>query len=145
MMDALKKSGVTFYINAAACVLALIGWIVYLVTNATPGYAIMGGGTGIALGIIAVLLIVCVTFTSAKFGPQHIITAVIKLAALALLMGTFGVLMSDRAGLASSLFTWDSHNEVGWGVFYTSIASAVFLLLSSLALIINAFIDSKKA
>ena len=145
MLDFLKKAGVTFYLNVAAGLLALIGWIIYLVTNATAGYAIVGGGVGIALGLLAVLMIAGAAYTSIRFGAQHYITAAIKIAAMVFVMVTLGVLLLDRVGLASSLLTWDSHNALGWSVFNTSIVCAVFLLLSAITLIVCAFFKNEKA
>lgn len=144
MLDFLKKAGLTFYLNVAAGVLALIGWIIFLVTNGTAGYAVVGGATGITLGILAVLLIAAATYASIKFGAQHYITAALKLVALVFLMVAIGVLLGDRANLASGLFTWDSGNSLGWSVFSTSVTCGVFLLLSVIVLIVSAFFNNTK-
>lgn len=144
-MEFIKKGGLHFWMDSAAGVLALVGAILFMVTNATAGYAVQSGGLGIALGVIAVLLIGGCVFLSSKFGSQHFLTAAVKFVAIVLLCVVFGVLLSDRAGLASSLFTWDSHNQVGWGAFYVSVASVVFLLLSVFTLIAGAFFDNRKA
>lgn len=143
-MKSIKKTGITFYLNCAAGVLAVAGMSIYLVTNATPGYAILNGTLGIVAGVVGILLIVGCTFTSTKMGQQHMVPAFMGLAALALLMVAVGILLSDRAGLASALFTWNSHNTVGWNVFYTSVASCVCLVLAVFVLIINSFIDNRK-
>ncbi len=143
-MEFIKKGGIPFYLTAAAGVLALVGAILFAVTNATAGFAVMSGALGIALGFIAVAAIAGCAYCTAKFGSQHFITAAVKLVALVLLFASFGILLSDRVGLASSLFTWDSHNEVGWSAFYVSITSVVFVIVSVITLIVGSFLDNKK-
>ncbi len=144
MANIFKKAGVGFYLTLGACVFALIGVVVFLMTNSTSGYAITNGSMGIIMGVAAIVALVLSLFTALKFGSQSVPTVVLKLLALALVMAALGVLIADRAGLASSLFTYDSHNEVGWSVFYTSVVSMVFLLLSVLVLIVTGFMGDKK-
>ena len=74
---------------------------------------------------------------SKKWNPGRIV-------ALVLLMVAFGVLLGDRVGLAADLLTWDSHNALGWSVFYTSVAAMVFILLSALVLVVCAFFKGNK-
>lgn len=143
-MELIKKGGIPFWLDAAAGVLALVGAILFIVTNATAGYAVELGALGIAFGIIAVLLLAGCAYSQIKFGSQHFITAAVKLVALVLLCVALGVLLSNRAGLAADLFTWDSGNEVGWGVFAVSVASLVFIILSVVTLIVSGFLDNRK-
>jgi hypothetical protein len=144
MVDFLKKAGVTFYLNVVACILSLVASILFIASNATRGYAVLNGGAGIAFAVLAVLLIAGGAFLSIKFGSQHYLTAIVKLVALVFLCLAMGILLSDRVGLASSLFTWDSHNSVGWGAFYSSVVCIIFILLSVIILIVNAFFDNRK-
>jgi hypothetical protein len=144
MLDFIKKAGVTFYLNVIAAVLTLVAAIIYIATNATRGYAVINGGMGIAFVIIALLLIVGGTYLSLKFGSQHFLKAIADVLAIVLICVAFGVLLSDRVGIASSLFTWDSHNANGWAAFYSSIVCLVFMLLAVLVIIVNAFFDNSK-
>jgi len=144
MKEFIKKAGLTFWLSAAACLLALIGAIIFIATNATAGYAVLNGGLGIAMAIIGAVLIAGGAYLTMKFGAQHYITAAVKLVALVLLCVALGVLINDRAGLVADLFTWDSHNALGWSVFSTSVVAMVFILLSVVTLIVCAFFGDKK-
>lgn len=144
-MDLIKKGGVPFWIDAAGCLSALVGTILYIVTNASAGYGLEGGAMGIAFGILAVLLIAGGAYMSLTKGGQHFIPVLLKFAALVLVCVMFATVVVSRAQLASALFTWDSRNAVGWSVFYTSVAGMVFLLLTVAVLIVGAFLGKKKA
>ena len=144
MKDFIKNAGVIFWLNAAACLLSFIGMILLAVSNGIRGYAITGGGTAVALAVIGFILAAVATFGTFKFGSQHFITAIARVVSIVLIAVAFGILLSDRVGLASSLFTWDSHNEVGWNAFNLSIGSAVLMLISIIVMILCAFMNNKK-
>lgn len=143
MKDMIKNAGITFWLSAAAAVFALVGMILFAVTNSIQGYAVSGGGLGLAMIIIGFILSAGAAFVTAKFGNQHFVTAIVRVAAVVLLCVAFGVLLSDRVGLASSLLTWDSHNQVGWSAFNISIGSAVLTLISVILMIVCAFMGGK--
>ena len=141
----MKKFSFNFLTIACAGVLALVGWVLLLVTNGVAGFAVDNGGLAIGLGLVAAALCCAGAFAAEKFGAQNVITAAVKVCALALIMVVIGVLIADRANLASGLFTWDSHNSVGWTAFSTAVASIVFFLLAVVAHIVSAFQTGKKA
>lgn len=143
-MDLIKKGGINFWLDAAACLLTLVGTILYIATNASVGYGLEGGAMGIVFGILAVLLIAGGAYMSLTKGGQHFIPVLLKFAALVLVCVMFATVIVSRAQLVSALFSWDSHNTVGWGVFYTSVADMVFLLLTAVTLIVGAFLAKKE-
>lgn len=144
MKDLIKKAGVASWLNIATAVLTLIGAILFIATNATQGYSVLNGGAGIAVLVIAIFTALGCTYSELRFGNQNAITAILRLVTLALLCIGFGVLISDRVGIASSLLTWDSANTVAWGALYSSIACIVFVIISVILLIVTGFMDSKK-
>lgn len=144
MKDIIKNGGVLLWINAAAAVLALIGMIVLFVSNGTPGYAIMGGGGAIACIIIAFVAILGCAFCCIKFGSQHFITAVLRVASIVLVCVCLGIILSDRVGIAANVLTWDSANTVAWGALTSSIVAVVFMLLAVIVLIVTGFMEGKK-
>ena len=145
MKDFIKKAGLAFWLSIAAGMFAVIGAIIMIVTNMTAGYVIINGTMGIAMALIAVALIAAGCYATYKLGAENYITAAVRLVALVLLMVAFGVLLGDRVGLAADLLTWDSHNALGWSVFYTSVAAMVFILLSALVLVVCAFFKGNKS
>ncbi|MBP5153928.1 MAG: hypothetical protein ILP12_02830 [Lachnospiraceae bacterium] len=134
------KKSLYFIISLAAAVLALAGLVLFLITNGTAGYGIPGSGLGILCGIVAIAAICGAAYLSQKSGSQSILTGVVKIVAIVALMAELGILLADRVGLAANIFTWDSGNQLGWSVFGVSVAAAVCILLSAIALIVNAFI-----
>ena len=144
MKEFIKKTGLAFWFGSAAALLALIGACIFISTNSTAGYSIIGGNGAIAAAFIAAVLFAAGAYLTVKFGSQHYFTAAAKLAALVLICVALGVMLNDRVGLIADLFTWDSHNALGWSVFDTSVAAMVFMLLSAVAVIISAFFGDKK-
>ena len=82
-------------------------------------YAVIGGTLGLAAAIISVLLSIGCAWATKKYDAQHFVTVVLGFGAMAAQMIALGILISDRAVLASELFTWNSSNTIGWNAFYT--------------------------
>lgn len=144
-MEFIKKAGLTFWLNAAAGLTALIAFIIMLVSNATPGYVIDAVGLAIAAAIIAVLAIGGAAYLAeTKFDGQNPIVAGLNLLALVLEMVVFGIILMGRVVLASALFSFDSRNLVGWGAFNSSVAAMVFIFITVALLIVTAFLGKKK-
>ena len=144
MADFMKKAGIMFWINVATVVLALVGWVMYMVTNSVEGHAFANSAMGLAFGIIAVVLVAAGAFTTVKFGSQNIITFVVKTAALVLIMVAVAIVLADRAVTIVNLMTWDNENTVAWNAFYTTVVSVAFYLVAVFTIIATAFMDNKK-
>lgn len=144
MSDFIKKAGVSFWLNIATGVLALVGAIILIVTNGTTGYALENAGLGITFAVISLVLVAVATFTSYKYGEHSIYTTVLKLIILGLISVEIAVLVSSRAELVTGLLSWDSHNALGWSVFNTSLAGIILLVLANIVLIVSGFLGAKK-
>lgn len=143
-MKFVKSVGLNFWFNAAATLFALLGAILLMVTNGTPGYALEMAEIGIAFAILAVLAAAGGALLSKKFGAVHPVPSAVGIAAVVFNVVAVAVLILGRANLAASLFTFDAYNNIGWGVFSVSVASMVFFVLSSVALMVGAFFGDKK-
>ena len=133
-----------FYVNVATCVLALVGWIMLLVTNGVEGNKLENAGVAIALGIIGVLLIAGGTFASLKFGSQHFITAAIRLLGLVCVMIMVLFLVMGRAETAAAALTYEGNEGLTVQAFYTAVVSGVFSLVAVLAIIVTSFFTTEK-
>lgn len=142
--EVIKKLGLTFWFTVVAGILTLTATIIFGVTNSTAGYSVEKGPLGIALGVLAVVLIGVSAFTTYKFGAQNPITAALKLVALIFVCVDISLLVMSRAILASALFTWDAYNDLGWSVLYTSIGAVVVAVIAILVLIVTAFMNNRK-
>ena len=138
----IKKAGINFWLVAVSAVLTLIGAICFIVTGA-GSYKIEMGGMGIAFAIIAVLALLGAVYLTISNGNSLII-AVLTLVALALSMVCVGLLILNRADLAAALFTWDPNNGPGWMSFIQSAISMGAFIISSIVLIVNAFIGKSE-
>ncbi|MBP5153926.1 MAG: hypothetical protein ILP12_02820 [Lachnospiraceae bacterium] len=134
----MKKSADSV-IGLIALAFAVVGLILFLITNGTAGYGVPGSGLAIVCGIAAILLIACIVFVFGKNGNQHPTVFACRLLAIVALMAELGILLADRAGLAANIFTWDNGNKLGWSVFYMSVACAVCILLAVITLIVASF------
>lgn len=137
--EIIKSAGVASYLCIAAALFGLAGTIIFSVTNSTAGYAVANGGIGIALGFVAVAVLVVSIFLPQKFKADLIVVAVLRLVAMVLFFLDISLLVLSRAELASALLTWDSHNQVGWNTLYVSIAGVAMFIISSLCIIVGAF------
>lgn len=144
MLEFLKRQGVTFYLSAVACLMTLVGIITVAVSSGVQGYAMSNLGLILFASIAAILLMVAGIVLTDRFGAHHFIVAIVNLLALVLLMVAFGNVIMERAVLASSQFSYDAVNAVGWGVLYNSIAGLVLFLLSAILLIVGSFFKGKK-
>lgn len=142
--DFLKHAGIPFYLGAGAALAAFIGMIMLIVTNGVNGYALESGGATITLGVFTVLLAAASAACSAKFGGQHPISAVVRLAALVSGTAVAGLLLLSRVMLYSALVSWDEFNTVGWEAFNTALAGIILFAVAAVALIVSAFFNRRK-
>ena len=136
-----KKLGLTFYLDAVACVCALVGFIVAIVSNSVSGQAF--GAAVIAMGALGVVAIAAGTVLALKFGAENIIVTALKLAGLVFIGVAFALIIINRAELASALFSWDPNNEAGWSAFTSSVVADCVFLVSILILIVCSFFAKK--
>jgi len=105
--------------------------------NADYKYA--KSGLVILLGVIAVLCYVANCYLTYKNQTEGVLSTLLGFLALALSMAVLGIIVWERAVLASSLFTFDSQNIAGWSAFSISLVSVATFLLCSIATTVSAF------
>lgn len=145
MLEFLKKQGVAFYLSVVACLMTIIGIILTAVSSSVQGYAMANLGLILFAAIAAIVLIVAGVILAGRFGAHHVAVVAVNLVAMILLCVAFGNIIMERAVLASSQFSYDAVNTVGWGVLYNSIAGLVLFLLSAILLIVGSFFKGRKA
>ena len=60
-------------------------------------------------------------------------------------IGFTGVkVIGARVILASGLFSWNASNQIGWGVFNSTIVATVLLVVAALVLVVAAFLPAFK-
>lgn len=143
MKNFIKNAGLTFFINVLTFILSLIGLIFMLVANGHQGYG-LDNVLVIVAQIATLVIIAALTVLSLKFGAQNPFTVALKLFAILFISYSFSVIISSRVLLISALFSWDSHNELGWSVFYDSIVSVVCYLFAVISIIVGGFLGGKK-
>lgn len=145
MLEFLKKQGVAFYLSVVACLMTIIGIILTAVSSSVQGYAMANLGLILFAAIAAIVLIVAGVILAGRFGAHHVAVVAVNLVAMILLCVAFGNIIMERAVLASSQFSYDAVNTVGWGVLYNSIAGLVLFLLSAILLVVGSFFKGRKA
>lgn len=140
-MNVLKNAGINFWLNASSVLLTLIGTILLIVTNSTAGYELSQFGLGITFAVLSLVFACGAAYLVTKMDATHPIPSVLGLAVLVSEVIVIATLILGRANLAASLFTFDEHNIIGWGVFRVSVTAMVFFLLSSIIMIVGAFIS----
>ncbi len=149
MSEFFKKQikSIPFWLSAVTIVLSLLGIIFISVSNGVQGYAITSLPVIITCAVFAMVCVAGGIYLSYRFGAHHWSVVAINLIALVLLAVCFANVISSRAVLASSQFSYDSVNTVGWTVLYESIAALAFFLIGDILLVVSAFFkgDEKEA
>ena len=139
-----RKFTVSLLLTCIATLLGIVGFIFFLVSNATQGNSFdVNTGLGISMAVIGLIsslvgLFVSYRFADAPWAP------LIHLVTIACYGVLFGFIILNRVELISSLFTWDSMNTLGWSAFRTSIVSLVFYVLASIVITVAMFFPDKK-
>lgn len=137
-----KKSGV----NIATSVLALILGVVSAVAlyiSSTPGDPITNQLVYIMPAIAAAVALLGIILSVAT-GTDSFIVTIVNLAALVVLMVAFGYAVSERAVLASAVFTFRATDETAWAAFIPSAVALGGELVGALVLTIGSFCKAKK-
>lgn len=92
---------------------------------------------GIITGILSIL-------ATAKFGKQHYISTIVKVASIACFALVLGFLNVTRSEEAFNLFFWDNTNKVLMKAFYTAAVAIVLLFVADITLIVTSFFSDKE-
>lgn len=139
----MKKYGMAFGFTVLAVLFVLAGYIVMIVSHMIPENGFSYAAVMFIVGVVAILDISVCSMMVQKCGKQAIITYLSGLVGMMAVGALIGLIVFERAYLASALFTWDSYNANGWSAFYTSIACVVLYFLGASSLIISGFCQDK--
>lgn len=143
-MTFLKKLSLANVLYCVAGLLGLLGMIFTIVTNSVQANDLgSSAGLGLTISVLAMLAGVAGFVVSFKFAKTFWMPVVL-LVALAGFGFMFGFIILNRVELISSLFTWDSHNSLGWTAFSTSIVALVFYALASIIITVGMFLRQDK-
>ena len=143
-MTFLKKLSLANILYCVAGLLGLLGMIFTIVTNSVQANDLgSSAGLGLTISVLAMLACVAGFVVSFKFAKTFWMPVVL-LVALAGFGFMFGFIILNRVELISSLFTWDSHNSLGWTAFSTSIVALVFYALASIIITVGMFLRQDK-
>ena len=131
-------------LSAVAALSALVALIALLIGNAVPGFALKSPALLVLALVFATVCVVAGYALSLRWGRHHPVVAALDLVALVLLLLVFGNMISQRVLLASSQFTFDSGNALGWKALISSLVSVVACVVSSVLLAVNSFLPDKK-
>lgn len=120
-------------------VLSLVGLLFIFISLGNVDYNYSKIGFIILLGVMAFLCYVANGYLTYKKQTEGVLATVLGFVALALSMAVLGIIVWERAVLASSLFTFDSQNTAGWNAFSISLVSVATFLLCSIATTVSAF------
>ncbi len=142
-MDFIKKITVGGYLYFASAIFGLIGLIIMIISGTmSSANKLNSMGFMAVLAVIAIILpIAAIYLNTAK---MDFIGTIISMISAALYTVVIGNVISSRILLISGLFSWNSMDNVGWSVFYVSIAAIVFFILSILLLVAGNFAKTVK-
>lgn len=141
----MKKQGIAFYFNVIALILGIAGLVVTLYSsNISSAYAYNALGLIVFLAIAGILLCAGAIYAPNRLGNHDLVSTVCVLGAIGTYSAIIGNVILDRVLLISGLFSYNSQNQIGWTVFYATVAGIVCLLVGIIALIIGSFLKSVK-
>jgi len=140
-----KKLAVSSYIILFAVIASVVGIVGLLVSHGVANaYALKNIGLVVTLSIIGTLLCLVASFVPLKFGNHDFVSTISIVGAVALFMVCFGMMVEPRILDIGGLFSYNSQNALGWSMFTGIIVGAIGYILACLALIVAAFMPSKK-
>ena len=137
----IKGSLPSVIIAAIACVLSLVGFIGYTMSETIPGYTM---GAGVFVGVIVFALCVGYTVSVVMLGENNIVSVILGAIAIVASIVLMGVVINGRINNIAGCFSYDASNPVAWKSVYTAAVAIVGLLLSSIAMIVAGFVGKKK-
>ncbi len=142
-MDFIKKIAPGGYLYFASAITGIIGLVIMIISGTmSSANKINSMGLMTVFAIIAIVLpIASIYLNTAKMDFIGTVTSMISAALYTIVVGN---LISSRILLISGLFSWNSMDNVGWSVFYVSIASIIFFILSILLLTVGNFAKTVK-
>lgn len=144
MANAAKK-GIGFYFDAIGIILAIVGLVITVVSSTMSSDYALGSLPMYIIGIVAgVVLAGAAAVIGSKDSDTGVVSMIATAVAVFLLAYVAISVIGSRILLASGLLSWNAANEVGWSVFYVSIAATACLLISALVLVIGAFMPTAK-
>ena len=141
----LKKAGISFYLNLAACLLLIVGFILAIVSNAKPGFSYANATSVMIFSAVGLIAFLASVFCELKFGTHHMITFFVKWIAVLAVSIAFCLIAETRISNAGNLLSWDTENKVGLSALYNGFAAIILYVASVVLFIVTTFIKEKKA
>ena len=142
-----KKRGFGLYLDAVGIVLAVAvagAVATVLCSTKSADYALAGLPLYLVLIVAAIALTVAGVLAQAKDGLNPIVANACSAVAVFALVFTGIKVIGARVILASGLFSWNVSNQIGWGVFNSTIVATVLLVVAALVLVVAAFLPAFK-
>ncbi|WP_154026510.1 hypothetical protein [Olsenella uli] len=136
------KKGPALIANGLGVIIAIVGLVVTVMCSTmSADYALGSLGLYVAEIVAAAVLALVAAWAGSERG---IVSLVASAVSVFLLVNVAVSVIGSRILLASGLFTWNSANQVGWGVFNTTIAATALLLVAALVIVVAAFLPEGK-
>lgn len=129
-----KKRGFGLYLDAAGIVLAVAvagAVATVLCSTKSADYALAGLPLYLVLIVAAIALTVAGVLAQAKDGLNPIVANACSAVAVFALVFTGVKVIGARVILASGLFSWNASNQIGWGIFNSTIVATVLLVVAA--------------
>lgn len=129
-----KKRGFGLYLDAAGIVLAVAvagAVATVLCSTKSADYALAGLPLYLVLIVAAIALTVAGVLAQAKDGLNQIVANACSAVAVFALVFTGVKVIGARVILASGLFSWNASNQIGWGIFNSTIVATVLLVVAA--------------
>lgn len=131
----MKKLGIGSYLNIAAAVFGIAAVVLAIVSNGFPDKELPSLTACIIFGVIGIAL--CVA--GVVMANKDLIRTVCGLGAIASFMVVLNNMIGDRVIMIAGLFSFSAGDNVGWTVFYITVAAAVCIVLACASVIAGAF------
>lgn len=129
-----KKRGFGLYLDAAGIVLAVAvagAVATVLCSTKSADYALAGLPLYLVLIVAAIALTVAGVLAQAKDGLNPIVANACSAVAVFALVFTGVKVIGARVILPSGLFSWNASNQIGWGIFNSTIVATVLLVVAA--------------
>lgn len=134
----MKKLGKSI-LPLIATAMAIAAFVLLIISHNIQQNPFVSITAMLAVAVAAIVAAGADVLATIKTGSHSRITFLLGLVAVVAMGALLGMILYERAYLASALFTWDPFNTNGWTAFYTSVASGALYLLGCGVLIASGF------
>lgn len=137
------KFNFSFIIESLVALFTILSLVCLLISNSVNKYGLINIWGLVILLVLCIIIVIVQMFLIhfRDINSHHIVNVSLGILFFVLIFITFTMLLNQRVDLIASQFTYDKVNIEGWNALIPSLISLGGMIISSVILTINAFLN----